>query len=111
MGTSVGVQTLQREGEAYTMLGTACTGVRRARMVGKAETCTHHGLWQALMLVAPDDEVQEVGQVVLADGILAPQPVRNPVLVQHKHIEPVALALGPAHPSMRQQQSMLCTTG
>ena len=27
---------------------------------------THPGLWQALMLMAPDDKVQEVGQVALA---------------------------------------------
>ena len=44
------------------------------------------------MLVAPKDEVEEVGQQVFARVALAAVP--RSVLVQHQHVEPIVLELG-----------------
>lgn len=43
------------------------------------------------MLVAPHHQVQEVRQVSLLQAVLGVGSVLDPVLVQHKHIQPVLL--------------------
>jgi hypothetical protein len=46
----------------------------------------------ALMLMAPDDQVQEGRQVALLKAVLGGGAVLHTVLVQHKHIQPVVRA-------------------
>ena len=54
---------------------------------------THPGFWQTLVLVAPDDKVQEVGQVALAHVVPhGTQLVGDAVLMQRKHVEPAVLS-------------------
>lgn len=45
----------------------------------------------ALVLVPPYHQVQKVRQVPLLQAVLGVGPVLHPVLVQHKHVEPVLL--------------------
>ena len=40
------------------------------------------------MLVAPDDQVQETGQVLGLDGILGTIAMFHSILVQNKNVEP-----------------------
>ena len=49
----------------------------------------HPWLRDALVLVSPYDEVQEVRQVVLPDGVLRAGRVLQPVLVQYEDVEPL----------------------
>ena len=49
----------------------------------------HPGLHDAFVFVAPDNEVQKVRKVVLADGVLAACRVLHAVLVQHEDVEPL----------------------
>jgi hypothetical protein len=60
------------------------------------------------VLVAPDDQVQEAGQVLLLDGVLALRaPVRVSVLVEHEEAQPlvrgVARRLRWPHPAVVSQ--------
>lgn len=59
----------------------------------------------ALMLMAPNDQVQEGRQVAFLQAVLGGGAVLHAVLVQHKHIEPVVcaarLAAGRAQPGGR----------
>ena len=42
------------------------------------------------MLVAPDDQVQKAGQVLLLDVVFGRRPAMlQPVLVQHEDVQPV----------------------
>jgi hypothetical protein len=42
------------------------------------------------VLVAPDGQVQEAGQVLVSNGVFGPRPaVLQPVLVQHEEVQPV----------------------
>ena len=43
----------------------------------------------ALVLVAPNDEVQESREVALADRVLRARTVLHAVLMQHKYVEPL----------------------
>jgi len=45
----------------------------------------------ALMLMTPDDKVQESGQVALSDAVFGILGMRDSVLMQDKHIEPLIL--------------------
>ena len=63
----------------------------RTRVASRVEGDAYPGLRDALVLVAPDDQVQEVRQVLLPDRVLGAGRVLQPVLMQHEDVEPLGL--------------------
>lgn len=49
---------------------------------------SHPGFEDALVFVAPHDQVQKLGQVCLTDGVFGAAAVLQPILMQHENIEP-----------------------
>lgn len=55
------------------------------------QTGAHPCFLNALVFMTPDDKVQESGQVALSDAVFGILGVRDSVLMQDKHIEPLVL--------------------
>jgi len=76
---------------------------------------TYLRVGNALMLVTPNHQVQPPCQVALLDQVLGALRVRHAVLVQHKHVEPLArghaILRGGAHPARRARLSGACIAG
>lgn len=55
---------------------------------GTSTQTSYPGLRDALVFVAPDDQVQKTGQVLRLDGILGAVAMLHTILVQNKDVEP-----------------------
>ena len=67
----------------------------------------YRGVGDALVLMAPNHQVQEGGKAGLADAVLGALRVGSAVLVQHQHVDPLiplelcrVLRPTPAYPPM-----------